>query len=269
MSYFLKSTAIKMVPPKPYGLFHISFFIFGLIISFYLANKLKNINNKQNKRLLFLTGIFLLIIEIYKELFYFYVVNNGHYDWSTFPFQLCDIPMYICLAIIFIKNKKVEEGMYNFMASYNLLGAFITFLEPSALCRPYLFMTIHGFLWHLILIFLGIYIAMSGRCLKQKKDFITSTKVYAILCSIALLLNISLKNISNGKLNAFYLGPVTSPIVVFQDISIKFGWFTNLLVFVLSMTLGAYLIYIFFYNLDNIKMFIKSKYVKEQLNENK
>ena len=130
-------------------------------------------------------------------------------------------------------------------------------------------MTIHGFLWHLILMFLGIYIAMSGRCLKQKKDFITSTKVYVILCSIALLLNISLSNISDGKLNAFYLGPVTSPIVVFQDISIKFGWFTNLLVFVLAMTLGAYLIYIFFYNLDNIKMFIRNKYVKRQLNENK
>ena len=90
-----------MVPPKPYGLFHLSFFILGLIISFYLANKLKNINDKQNKKLLFLTGIFLLVIEIYKELFYFYIVNNGHYDWSTFPFQLCDIPMYICLIIVF------------------------------------------------------------------------------------------------------------------------------------------------------------------------
>ena len=159
-------------------------------------------------------------------------------------------------------NKKIEEGMYNFMASYNLLGAFITFFEPSSLLRPYFMMTLHGFLWHAILVFLGIYIALSGRCLKNKKDFITSTKVYAVLCSIALILNISLRNVSKGALNAFYLGPNISPIIVFQDISERFGWFTNLLVFVGAMTLGAYLVYMFFYNLENIKSFAKDKILR-------
>ena len=211
---------------------------------------------------MFFTGLFLLVIEVYKELFYYFVVNNGSYDFSIFPFQLCDVPMYICLIIPFIKNKKIEEGMYNFMASYNLLGAFITFFEPSSLLRPYFMMTLHGFLWHAVLVFLGIYIALSGRCLKNKKDFITSTKVYAVLCSIALILNISLRNVSKGALNAFYLGPNISPIIVFQDISERFGWFTNLLVFVGAMTLGAYLVYMFFYNLENIKSFAKDKILR-------
>lgn len=262
MKKLLEITAIKMIPPKPYGMFHITFFVLSIVLSCILANKLKDVSDRKNKKILFFTGLFLLVIEVYKELFYYFVVNNGSYDFSIFPFQLCDVPMYICLIIPFIKNKKIEEGMYNFMASYNLLGAFITFFEPSSLLRPYFMMTLHGFLWHAILVFLGIYIALSGRCLKNKKDFITSTKVYAVLCSIALILNISLRNVSKGVLNAFYLGPNISPIIVFQDISERFGWFTNLLVFVGAMTLGAYLVYMFFYNLENIKSFAKDKILR-------
>lgn len=263
MKELLEVTAWKINPPKPYGIFHLSFFIIGMVLCIYFAKRLKSINDKQNKKLLFFSGLFLLMIEIYKQLFYFYIVNNGKYDFSVFPFQLCDVPMFLCLTIPFIKNKKVLEGMYNFMVSYNLLGGFITFLEPSALCRPYLTMTLHGFVWHLVLVFIGIYLALSERCLKSKKDFLMSTKVYAVLCSIALILNISLKNVSNGKMNAFYLGPSISPIIIFEDISSNFGWFINMIVFIIIMSLGAYLVYMFFYNLDKFKLSIKERIIKE------
>lgn len=262
MKKFLEFTAIKIIPPRSYGLFHLSFFVLSILLSFLIANKLRNVSDRKNKKILFFIGIFLLVIEVYKELFYYFIVNNGNYDFSVFPFQLCDIPMYICLIIPFVKNKKVEEGMYNFMVSYNLLGAFVTFFEPSSLLRPYLLMMLHGFLWHGILMFLGIYIALSGRCLKNKKDFITSTKVYVILCSIALTLNVFLKNVTKGTMNAFYLGPSVSPVIIFRDISERFGWFANLLVFVSTMTFGAYLVYMFAYNLENKKSFSKDKILR-------
>lgn len=253
MKELLEITAVKMVPPKPYGLFHLSFFVIGLFFSIYLAKKLKNLSDKDNKKLLFGIGLFLLIIEIYKELFYFYIVNNGSYDFSVFPFQLCDVPMFMCLIIPFIKNKKIEMGMYNFMVSYNLLGGFITFFEPSSLCRPYLFMTLHGFLWHIILVFIGIYLFISERCLKDKKSFMGSVKVYLFFCLIALIINFSLWNVSEGKINAFYLGPAISPVVIFSSISSKLGWFVNMIVFILTVTLGARLVYMFLYNFNTYK----------------
>ena len=150
MKKLIELTSWEIIPPKPYGIFHLSFFVIGMIICIYFAKRLRGVNDNKNKKLLFFCGLFLLIIEIYKQLFYFYIVNNGKYDFSVFPFQLCDVPMFLCLIIPFINNEKVLEGMYNFMVSYNLLGGFITFLEPSALCRPYLMMTLHGFVWHLV-----------------------------------------------------------------------------------------------------------------------
>lgn len=259
MREILELTSVKMTPPKPYGVFHLTFFIIGMIVCVHFAKKLSKISDKQNKIFLFFIGLFLLIIEIYKQLFYFYVVNNGHYDCSLFPFQLCDVPMFLCLIAPFVKNKKIEEAMYNFMVSYNLLGGFITFLEPSSLCRPYLTMTLHGFLWHMILVFIGLYLAFSNRCLKNKRDFLTSVRVYGFLCVIALLLNTLLRNVSMGDLNAFYLGPTISPVVIFSDISARFGWFINMIIFVLVMTLGAYFVYLLLYNKEKIKLFVKGK----------
>ena len=94
MKKLLEITAIKMIPPKPYGMFHITFFVLSIVLSCILANKLKDVSDRKNKKILFFTGLFLLVIEVYKELFYYFVVNNGSYDFSIFPFQLCDVPMY-------------------------------------------------------------------------------------------------------------------------------------------------------------------------------
>ena len=263
MEKLLRLTAWKINGIRPYGLFHFAFFIIGIIVCVFLANKLKNISDKKNDKLLFFIGLFLLVIEVYKELFYYFIVNNGHYDFSLFPFQLCDIPMYFCLIIPFIKKESIKQNMYNFLVSYNLLGAFITFFEPSALIRPYLAMTIHGFLWHIILVFIGLYLALSKRCLKKKEDFIASSKIYVLLCSLALILNFALKDVSMGKINLFYLGPSISPIIIFSDISSKFGWFTNMIVFVLVMSFASYLVYMFFYNIDKVKLYAKEKLLKE------
>lgn len=257
MKKLVELTAWKMIPPKPYGLFHIMFFIIGMVFCIYFAKKFKNTDDKQNKKILFFTGLFLLIIEIYKEFFYYYVVNIGHYDFSIFPFQLCDVPMFICLILPFIKNKKLEMGMYDFMVSYNLLGGLIALIEPSSLCRPYLMMTIHGFLWHIILVFIGLYLACSGRCLKNKSSFKNSFYVYLALCFIALVINFSLSKISGGTINAFYLGPAITPVVIFKDIALKFGWFVNMIIYILMVTLGAYLIYNFLYNFNKYKKGVK------------
>lgn len=249
MKAVLELTSFTTYIPKAYGFFHISFLLIGIISTIFIANKLKNISDKNHKRLLFGVGLFLVTIEIYKELFYYYVINNGHYDWSIFPFQLCDVPIYICLLVPFIKNKKIEETIYNFMVSYNLLGGFITFFEPSGIIREYFSMTLHGFIWHIILVFLGIYLALSGRCLKKRKDFKSSFIMFLILCLFALTLNLSLNNTSNGMLNAFYLGPKISPIIVFSSISTNYGWFVNMIIYILSITFGAYLVYNIMYSL--------------------
>ena len=52
MKKLLEITAIKMIPPKPYGMFHITFFILSILLSCILANKLKDVSDRKNKKIL-------------------------------------------------------------------------------------------------------------------------------------------------------------------------------------------------------------------------
>lgn len=50
------------------------------------------------RRILLGVGLFLMFCEGYKLLFYYYVIGHGSFQWWVFPFQLCSIPMYLCVA---------------------------------------------------------------------------------------------------------------------------------------------------------------------------
>ena len=45
--------------------------------------------------------------------------------------------------------------------------------EPSDLMHPYLLLTLHGFLWHFMLIFIGLYCAMTGLGGRTPGDFVS------------------------------------------------------------------------------------------------
>ena len=122
MEELIKATAWRMTPPSAYGSFHLSFFLIGLLVSLGLAILLRRTTDRQNKVVLLVCGLFLVLSEIYKHLFYYYVVGEGSYPWWIFPFQLCSVPMYICLIAPFLKKGGVQQALYNFMISYNFLG---------------------------------------------------------------------------------------------------------------------------------------------------
>ena len=240
MQSFLQSTAWKMVPPQPYGLFHLSFFIIGLAVSVAAAYLLRNTNEKQNRAVFLFAGTFLLLCEVYKQLFYTYVIGSGSYQWWIFPFQLCSVPMYLCFVVAFCKNEKVNQYLYDFMVSFNLLGGFIAFLEPSGLIHDYWTLTLHAFIWHMSLVFIGLYIGFSKRGAKRLSDYKNTVVTFLVLCAVAFSINLLLRGVSAGSVNMFYVGPSISPIIVFKDIAKNFGWYVNTPIYMACLCLGAY-----------------------------
>ena len=254
MYEFLKYTAVKMIPLKAYGVVHITYLVIGVLLSIIISKKLKSISIKSLNKILFTLGVFLLITELYKQLFYTYYIGQGLYQWWIFPFQLCSIPMYFCLLIPFIKNKKVSHSIYIFLMSYNFLGGFISFLEPSGLIHEYVSLTVHAFLWHMILVFIGFLITFNKNIKKEKKDFKYSIYLYFSLCLIAFIINNIFNKVSSNDINMFFVGPNPSSIIVFKDISLKYGWFINDILFIGLMTLGSYIIYRLFIKRNLTKM---------------
>lgn len=246
----LAPTAWEMEVPKAYGLFHIAVMVIGFSLCFFAAWKLKGLGNRRHNALMLGIGLFLAVCEVYKQLMYEVVLEPGDgYRWGIFPFQLCSIPMYLCLIVPFVKKERFQRALYSFLMTYNLLGGFIAFFEPSGLFHGHWTLTIHALIWHMILVFLGVYIGFSGRGCRNGKDYRRATVVFLILCLVAFAINCSFWQISEHQIKMFFLGPANSPIIVFKQIAEQFGWYVSTLLYIPCVCLGAFLVYLLFHKL--------------------
>jgi uncharacterized membrane protein YwaF len=155
--------------------------------------------------------------------------------------------MYLCIVCALIPDGIVRRGMYNFMYTFNLLGGFMAFIEPSGVLHNHWTLTLHACIWHMMLVFLGLYLGLSRRTGKTIRDFICSTGVFICLALVAFIINISLFEVSGGSVNMFYVGPAISPLAVFKTIAGTFGWYVNTPLYLIAVTLGAFIIFLPFY----------------------
>ena len=238
----VRATAWTMEKPKAYGPFHLTFFIVGLAVSIAAAWLLRKADDKTNRRLLVGLGIFLMVAELYRQIFYYFIMGDRSIQWWTFPFQLCDVPMYLCVIAPLLKKGAVQKGMYNFMLLFNLLGGFLAFIEPSGIVHEYWFLTLHAFIWHMLLVFIGLYLAFSKRADTTRKDYLGAAATFVALCVVAFGLNILCWDVSKGSMNMFFVGPANSSLIVFKDIAKNYGWYVSTALYIPVVCLGAYLV---------------------------
>lgn len=238
------ATAWGMTPPKAYGAFHLLFTFVGIALSVFFAWKLRKIGERGNRILLVSVGAFLMVTEVYKQFFYYYYIGDNSYQWWIFPFQLCSVPMYLSVIAPFLRAGRVQKGMYHFMTTFNLLGGLMAFIEPSGIIHEYWTLTLHAFVWHMMLIFLGVYLIFSGRFARTLRDFRSATVTFLGLAVLAFLINLTFWKPSGGTINMFFVGPKNSPLVFFEWISEQFGWYVSTLLYLPVVSLGAFLVFL-------------------------
>lgn len=246
MKDILEITAWPMNPPAPYSIFHILFVSVGLTIIVFLAYYVsKRLNEAKLCRLLFFCGVILASAECYKQLFLYYVINKQTYNWWYFPFQLCSLPMYFCLILPFVFSKKVRTVLYTFMQDFNLLGGILALAEPSGLFHPYWFLTLHGLIWHLLLVFIGLVIAFTHHSDSTLKGFFKTVPLFFICCAIASFINHTAKPL--GQADMFYISPYyPSAQIVFHDIALNYGIPIGNGVYLFAVLLGGLLFHFIF-----------------------
>lgn len=256
---FFESIAWPMATPPAYGAFHILFTLLGFALCYFSAWKLRNVSDKTSRRILFFCGLFLTVSEILKQFFYYFAIMDNCYSWNDFPFQLCSVPMYMCLIAPWLKPGKLQRGMYSFMVLYNLLGGAISFTEPSGLLHGYWFLTMHACIWHMMLVFVGLFLCLSKRGGNRKSDYTHATWTFIVLCAVAFTLNYLVQLGIGAHMNMFFVGPGNSPIIVFKQFSQWFGWYINTPIYIFAVCLGAYIIFCLIYYLQNKELPFRKK----------
>ena len=256
---FFESVAWPMERIPAYGTVHILYTLIGFAVCGFAAWKLRKISDKTAGWLLFSLGLLLAVSEVFKQLFYFFVMEDNCYAWGDFPFQLCSIPMYMCLIVPWLKDGKLRRGMFSFMVLFNLLGGAISFTEPSGLLHEHWFLTVHALVWHMLLVFIGLFLCFSKRGGNRQTDYWGATVTFLCLCAIAFGLNCFVQYGLGEHMNMFFVGPGNSPLAVFSLFSEWFGWYINTPIYIFAVCLGAYIIFLLIYYLQNKSLPFRKK----------
>ena len=199
----------------------------------------------QRIRLLAVSGWVLAALEVCKQLYLFNVINGGVYDWWFFPFQLCSVPMYLCILLPFTRGR-VRDAFLLFMAGCTFVGACATFIFPEDILRADMLLTFHGFIWHGILLFISLVIMMSGMAKMTRANFAGFILLMTVMSIIAVMINAAVEPVMQASYAAgllphsysamFYLNPYhISPQPVVGPVQRVIGIPAGLVLYVLSI----------------------------------
>lgn len=239
METILQQTAWMMKQPSPYDSFHILILLVGIPVSIFLAWKTRHCTLLTHKKLLLCLGIILILSEVYKQLFHFYISDHHTYDWWIFPFQLCSLPMYLSLSIPLWKQDETRRKLETYLMDICLLGGFMALFFPSGMMHPYVVLTMHSFLWHFILLFIGFHIAFTKNT--DTSSFQSVALLFCISASIATIFNLTLH--TYGDINMFYINPyrpISQP--VFMSFEPILGRIPVIICYLICLLLGLYLV---------------------------
>ncbi len=187
------------------------------------------------------TGTLLILSEIFKQLAF--TAIEGAYRFDLIPFQLCSIPMYLCILMPVLPEGKIQRAMRTFIATFGLMGGVASYIAPGTMCRDWLELTLHSFIWHLVLIFLGFYVFFSHNTEYKKQGFLGAEILYLSLSLIALGINIICLDTPGADVNMFYIGPKPSNLPLCREITAHFGVAINSIIYMSALSLCAFWIY--------------------------
>lgn len=247
---FFSATAWPMPQPIAGGSFHLLLTLFGLSGAMGLAFFFCRISHRVcPKTVLLGCGLILLFSEFYKQGFLFFIIHNRHFNWWYFPFQLCSIPMYLCLLYPMAENRGLAAPFAVFLQDFGLLGGIMALIVPDGFLWPFWSLTLHGFFWHFILVFLSLYCHLTGLSHTPPGSFFSCLPVYFLCAGIAVLINTGVQNLiyPESYADMFYINcffPSEQPI--FSEISIALDNIWGHLAYVLASCIGAGIIHLVF-----------------------
>ncbi len=225
---------------EPCGIFTIDHFklivvtLFGIIIALKKTiHSTKEEVKKIIKKCTILVWIFEIIIISFK-LCTGDIKNVGNYV----PLYYCSLLLYAGALASFAKGKLQRIGEV-FLATGGIIGGFTFIIFPTTSLPTYPMwhiVSLHSFLYHGIMVYLGILINITNYITLQLNDI----KYYAFLVFIVCILAYTINNIFDSNLMFISKDFPGTPIEILYRAT---GPFYTIIAIIAQMTLPFYVIY--------------------------
>lgn len=218
--------------------------LIGIGISAVAAWNMHRMTEEMYRRFLSVVGTAMFLSEIWKQWYLTFRLYGGHYNVWYFPFQLCSLPMYLYLLYAVIPEvwrKRIDI----FVMDFSLMGGLAAFLDPTGMQYSRWMLTVHSYLWHFLLIFLGCLSGFrwvnkgNGKSVKASfREFVGTLPIFGVSVVLAMFFNLTLWRF--GEISMFYLSPFEiSSQLVFRDIGEKAGIPAGNICYLLAMLMAA------------------------------
>ena len=194
---------------------------------------------KTQKTIYLAVGTAMIVFEMVKQLVLTFYVGKGQYQWFYFPFQLCSIPMYVSMTCGITKKNRVYDACTGFLSTFGLLGGICAFLDTSGFHYSVEALTVYSYVWHVLLILLGLFSAF----VRNNKSFFPGFIIFAAASLMAEAVNIIVTTCIGAEINMFYINLLVPTYqMAVRDAAERIGNTPAILLYWMSIVSGAYII---------------------------
>ena len=209
MQFIEKIHNWTMLEPTKYGWFHIIFLLLTIVVTTLLIIYFRDCKEKTMKKIVLFTWIGLVFFGILKELIVSYNGETLKYNWGSFPFQFCETPLYIYPILILNKNKKFQNALISFIATYVFFAGFALMVNPDRMFSVRVVLNFRTMYQHGSQVVMGLFLFAWNRKNMNLRMFIDGSLIFLVLTIIASMIN----NI---------LGPLVAP-----EYSVNMFWISR------------------------------------------
>jgi len=214
MNEFLHWLEGTMATPTWFGWFHIMWLVIMISVCVLIYIFRNKISKKTVNIILIVTGIVLVIFEIYKQVIYTFDYHGvgepatWSYRWWAFPFQFCSTPMYLMILAGILRKGKVYDCLTGYLATYALFAGLAVMFYPGGVFTSEIGINIQTMFWHSSMFMIG-FLLLATRTVEFKfKTVLKATIVFAIMVSMALIMDILWHFYgTKSSFNMFYISP--------------------------------------------------------------
>ena len=251
----------EMDVPGIISWFHIIMFIPIVGATFCLSYFFKDAEEKVYKRILFITWIVLIILEIFKQILKaFHYGNPSYWEYSIrdFPFSICSMYYYLAPFIIFMdkkKHPKIIDAIVGYLAFISLASGVAVCMYTDMVMSRMIFINIQSLVHHGSQVALGVYIFVWNRKSITIKTVYRSLILFLITAIIAIGINLCFYP---HFINMFFINPTRiTNLPIGSIVQEKAGYVVYLICFLIFIGLVTFLVYLI--ETQIYKLFLKRK----------
>lgn len=238
-----------MTTPKPYGWFHLLWLGLSVLAGVVLCALFPRGTEHQVRTVVLTVAVLVLLLEIYKQINFSFSYDGtqitADYQWYSFPWQFCSMPMYVGL-LAGLTRGRLHRCLCDFLGSYAVFAGICVMVYPTTVFISTIGINIQTMICHGSMISVGMYLLYTGYVAPQWKTVQRAMPVFLSGLGIGVLLNeIAYRSglLEHETFNMFFVSPHCEPSLAVYSLvqeAVAYPW--CLFFYIGGFTLAAYLV---------------------------